>query len=105
MANGKMQTHVAGSEVNLELLADFARELGADDETYERIKGANTARHVLEICTEKGLVQLTELICRRTVEQTQQHAGGSLRIDAWLVDFGGALLARYPQAQGSGDHA
>ena len=30
MANGKMQTHAAGSEVNMELLAALAAELGAD---------------------------------------------------------------------------
>lgn len=105
MANGKMQTHVAGSEVNLELLADFARELGADDETYERIRGANTARHVLEICTEKGLVQLTELICQRAVEHTERHAGGDMRIEAIMVDFGGALLARFPHPVTAGDRA
>ncbi len=96
MANGKMQTHVAGSEVNLDLLADFARELGADDATYERIRTANTARHVLEICTEQGLVHITELICQRAVEHTSRHAGGALEVEAYLVDFGGALLAQWP---------
>ncbi|MFT3924358.1 MAG: cobalt-precorrin-5B (C(1))-methyltransferase [Myxococcales bacterium] len=99
MANGKMQTHVAGSEVNLELLAGFARELGADFATCERIGAANTARHVLEICTERGIVHLTELICQRAVEHTEKHAGSSLAIAAIMVDFGGALLARHPRVE------
>jgi cobalt-precorrin-5B (C1)-methyltransferase len=97
MANGKMQTHVAGSEVNLDLLADFARELGSDDLTDLRIRGANTARHVLEICAEVGLLRITELICRRAVEHTERHGGGELRVEAYLVDFGGALLAQWPR--------
>ncbi len=99
MANGKMQTHVAGSEVNLDLLADFARELGASDLIHESIRSANTARHVLEICADHGLVQITELICRRAVEHTSRHAGGELTVEAYLVDFGGALLAQWPPSR------
>ena len=35
MANGKMQTHAAGSEVNMELLASLAQELGARQENKQ----------------------------------------------------------------------
>jgi cobalt-precorrin-5B (C1)-methyltransferase len=102
MANGKMQTHAAGSEVSMELLAALAGELGARPEILEEIRGANTARHVLELCAREGLTGIASLICRRVVEHGQRHAGGPLRVDAELVDFNGALLGRHPARPGGG---
>lgn len=97
MANGKMQTHVAGSEVDMEFLASMAAELSASDELIASIRQANTARHVLELCREAGLVGITSLICKKVVEHCQAHAGGKLAVETCLVDFGGALLGRYPE--------
>jgi cobalt-precorrin-5B (C1)-methyltransferase len=97
MANGKMQTHAAGSEVDMEFLASLASELSAPDELVASIRQANTARHVLELCREAGLVGITSLICRKVAEHCQRHAGGRLIVEARLVDFGGALLGRYPE--------
>ena len=98
MAKGRMQTHVAGSEVDLEFLAALAAELGAGDTLVASIRQANTARHVLELCREAGLVAITDLICRKVVEHCTRHAGGVLEVHAYLVDFGGALLGRYTEA-------
>ena len=97
MANGKMQTHAAGSEVDMEFLASLAAELSAPDELVAAIRQANTARHVLELCREAGLVGITSLICKKVAEQCQRHAGGKLVVEVSLVDFGGALLGRYPE--------
>ena len=97
MADGKMQTHAAGSEVNMELLANLAAELGAGGDLQARIRDANTARHVLEMCKAEGFPGITSLVCRKVVEYTKQHAGGSLEVEACLVDFDGAVLGRYPE--------
>lgn len=99
MANGKMQTHAAGSEVDMEFLASLATELAASDELIASIRQANTARHVLELCREAGLVGITSLVCKKVVEHCRQHAGGTLTVQACLVDFGGALLGRYPEVR------
>jgi len=103
MADGKMMTHAAGSEVNMELLSTLAGELGADDELCAAIRAANTARHVLELCAVRGLVGITSLVCRRVVEHGQAHAGGSLAVQAYLVDFDGKLLGGYPSASPGAD--
>jgi len=100
MADGRMQTHAAGSEVNMELLAGLAAELGANDELQTRVRGANTARHVLEMCAAEGLTGVTTLVCQRVVEHATRHAGGAqgaLDVRAVLVDFGGGLLGQYPE--------
>jgi cobalt-precorrin-5B (C1)-methyltransferase len=104
MAGGKMQTHAAGSEVSMELLASLAAELGGRPETLDEIRRANTARHVLELCAREGLVGITSLICRRVVDNAERHAGGGLRVAAELVDFNGGLLGRHP-ADGSDSRA
>lgn len=94
MANGTMQTHAAGSDVDMEFLASLAAELSAPDELILSIRQANTARHVLELCREAGLIGITSLICRKVAEHCRRHAGGRLIVEASLVDFGGALLGR-----------
>jgi cobalt-precorrin-5B (C1)-methyltransferase len=96
MANGKMQTHAAGSEVNMALLADLAVELGAKNGVVDQIRGANTARHVLELCQSEGLTGVTSLVCRRVSENCRAHAAGALEVHARLVDFNGALLGSFP---------
>jgi cobalt-precorrin-5B (C1)-methyltransferase len=63
MADGKMMTHAAGSEVNMDLLASLAGELGGDVTVCEAIRSANTARHVLELCMAAGLAGVTSLVC------------------------------------------
>jgi cobalt-precorrin-5B (C1)-methyltransferase len=97
MADGKMQTHAAGSEVNHELLAEMAAGLGASLELQQNIRAANTARHVLELCAAHGLVGITSEICRRVVEVGSGHVAGKLDLAVELVDFSGALLGRYPR--------
>jgi len=95
MADGRMQTHAAGSEVNMELLASLAAELGAGEELCAQIRQANTARHALELCSAEN-IGIGSLVCRRVVEHSTGHAGGKLVVKACLVDFNGAPLGEYP---------
>jgi cobalt-precorrin-5B (C1)-methyltransferase len=97
MAAGKLQTHVAGSEVDLGLLATLAIQAGGSEELAAQIRTANTARHVLELCREAGSIAIASVICERVAGQLGRHAGPALSIHVALVDFGGALLGRYPE--------
>jgi cobalt-precorrin-5B (C1)-methyltransferase len=100
MADGKVMTHAAGSEVNRDLLADIAAELGAPLDVVQGIRAANTARHVLELAEQKGVTELPAAICRRVVRHLAAHCGGDLAVYAVLVDFDGRVLGRCP-AEGS----
>jgi cobalt-precorrin-5B (C1)-methyltransferase len=102
MADGKMMTHAAGSQVNMELLATLAAGLGAGEALCAAIRQANTARHVLELCAEAGVIDLTTEVCRKVVEHGTRHAGGKVEVHADLVDFDGTLLGRYPPQPTSG---
>ncbi|HEY0707777.1 MAG TPA: cobalt-precorrin-5B (C(1))-methyltransferase, partial [Polyangia bacterium] len=95
MADGRMQTHAAGSEVNMALLASLAAELGAPQALVDAIAAANTARHVLELCQQQGLGALPVRICQRAAEKLQDHTAGKLALEVCLVDFDGRLLGRH----------
>jgi cobalt-precorrin-5B (C1)-methyltransferase len=98
MADGKTMTHAAGSEVNMDLLASIAGELGAPAAVVDAIRAANTARHVLELAAGAGIVQLGAAICARVVAHLGRLAGGALEVHAVLVDFDGVVLGRCPAA-------
>lgn len=107
MADGQKMTHAAGSKVNLDLLADIAREAGSDEDTCAEIQQATTARRALEVCAEKEAREIAIRLCERAVHHARRHADGPLDVYAYLVDFEGALLGRFPgpntPANGNGD--
>jgi cobalt-precorrin-5B (C1)-methyltransferase len=96
MADGKTMTHAAGSEVNMDLLAGIARELGARDEVVSEIRGANTGRHAMEVAAREGVHGLFSAICARVVQHLRAHSGGALDVQAVLVDFDGKVLGQHP---------
>jgi cobalt-precorrin-5B (C1)-methyltransferase len=96
MADGKTMTHAAGSEVNMELLATIAADVGAAPAIVDQIRAANTARHVLELAAREGVTGLCPAICQRVVGHLARHAGGAIEVHAVLVDFDGTLLGRHP---------
>lgn len=99
MADGRMQTHAAGSEVNMNLLAGLVSELGADEAFCNQVRASNTARHVLELCKSAGWGEITSAVCRRAIEQCTRHAGDNLHVRAYLMDFEGELLGQWPKLE------
>jgi len=97
MADGKMQTHVAGSKVNMDLLANLAKEAGASKELYKQIKKANTARHALELAETENIMNITNLVCREVCTITEKYINNELKVYAYLFDFNGNLLAVHPK--------
>lgn len=97
MADGKTMTHAAGSEVNMELLAEIAASLGAREQVIAEIRSANTARHVLELAQREGVDGLATALAARAARTLQLHAGGPLEVHTVLVDFDGKTLGRHPE--------
>ncbi|MGQ9548862.1 MAG: cobalt-precorrin-5B (C(1))-methyltransferase [Roseiflexus sp.] len=96
-AQGHMQTHVAGNQVDFGFLAQVCRDVGAPDALVEAVAHANTGRHFLELCQEYGqtaplqrVVELALASCLRFIEAQ----GGAMGFETILVDFDGGVLAR-----------
>jgi cobalt-precorrin-5B (C1)-methyltransferase len=92
IAAGKMQTHVAGNQVDCDFLAQVARELGAASELAEAVAGANSARHVQELVEAAGLATFFGRLCELAAEHSAAAAAGRLAVEVVLFDFEGRVL-------------
>lgn len=97
MAAGVKQTHVKGSKVDMNFLAEIAKKANANDKVIEEIKKANTARHVSEIIQENNIVGFFDLICSEVYRHMRNHSEEKVPIDVILFDFEGNILAREPK--------
>ena len=103
VAQGHFMTHVAGNQVDPEFLAELASEAGASPELAERVRCANTARHVQEMAVPSGLTALFSLICRRASERSEALVHGKVAVETVMFDFDGNVLGRAgasPTAEG-----
>ncbi len=94
MADGKMMTHAAGSDVNMDMLAELAKEIGLDQKYCEEIRTSTTARRALEICEEQNKAEITIKICERTNEKCLSHVDHQIKMNTYLVDFSGNLMGQ-----------
>lgn len=96
IAMGVKQTHVKGSKVDMDFLADLAKDCNANNKTIDEIKKANTARHVQEIIIENKIDGFFVGLCKRAYEQMRMHSENKVEIKVILFDFDGSILGRYP---------
>ncbi|MDA7941010.1 MAG: cobalt-precorrin-5B (C(1))-methyltransferase [Nitrosopumilus sp.] len=94
MAAGASQTHVKGSKVDTAFLAGLAERAGAGADLAGRIRGANTARHVLEIVQEAGIDGFFGLVAAKAAGRMRAHSGGRVGVEVILFGFDGGVLAR-----------
>jgi cobalt-precorrin-5B (C1)-methyltransferase len=94
IAAGKLQTHAAGSEVDLDFLAHLAGRCGASPHVQDLIRRANTARHFAEIAIEHGITGVFQLICEAVVANGIGHVSGRVAVECILMDFDGQVLGR-----------
>ena len=98
MADGRMMTHAAHSEVNMKLLAQLVGEAGGSLELCQEVSKANTARHVMELCREHGVHRFADLICQAVASHCTKFAKKQLQVKVTMVDFSGDVLGSYPFA-------
>jgi cobalt-precorrin-5B (C1)-methyltransferase len=97
MAMGIKQTHVKGSHVDMDFLADIASRCGADKELVKQIKGANTARHVSELIDKYGLNSFYDNLCKEVHVHLTKYSQSQLKIKIILLDFDGKIIGNYPK--------
>ncbi|MFB5646287.1 MAG: cobalt-precorrin-5B (C(1))-methyltransferase [Nitrosopumilaceae archaeon] len=97
MAMGVKQTHVKGSKVNMSFLANIAKNNGANDELVDRIKNANTARHVQEMIQENNLNEFFRTVCSKVYDHMVDYSENRVDLEIILFDFDGSILTRYPE--------
>ncbi len=94
IAMGIKQTHVKGSKVDMNFLANLAKDI-ADDEIIEEIKNANTARHVSEIIIKHDIKGYFDLICYQVCKKMSKYASEEIDVAAIMFDFDGKVIGSH----------
>ena len=95
IAKGKMQTHVAGSEVDLDFLASIAAGCGAGAQVVEEIRKANTARHVSEIVAAHQVGGFWDAVAERVVRACRRYIRSVVPVECVLTEFSGKVIGRW----------
>ena len=96
MAMGVKQTHVKGSNVDMNFLATLANRCGANNDLVKKIKLANTARHVGELIDQSGLSMFYDVLCEEVYNHLSKDSPSDLKIKIILLDFTGNVIGNFP---------
>ncbi len=94
VADGEFYTHARKSAVNLESLAAIAASCGAESETVEAIRRANTAREAQEIVLGKGVAGFFDKVAGKVAENCRAYGKGAFQVECLLTDSEGVILGR-----------
>ena len=93
MAMGLHYTHASSGNMDLNILGEIAREIGASAELTEKLKRANTARHALEIMQETNTAaKIIPRLSESAIEVSKKHSEGKLDIHLFLFDYNGQVI-------------
>ena len=97
IAMGVKQTHVKGSHVDMEFMANLARDCACSTDILSEIKKANTARHVQEIIKEHGISGYFDMICNHAYASLIKDDESTLNLQIVMFDFDGKVCGLYPR--------
>jgi cobalt-precorrin-5B (C1)-methyltransferase len=78
-------------------MASIASECMASEETIEKIRIANTARHVSEIVDANGIQGFHDAICKKVCDRLDEYSNGRIEIRVIMFEFDGKVKGSYPR--------
>jgi cobalt-precorrin-5B (C1)-methyltransferase len=96
MAMGIKQTHVRGSHVSMEYMANLASMCINSENIINDIRKANTARHVSEIIIQNNIQNFFNLLCKQVYFEMYNHSNKSMEIEVVMFGFDGKIIGKYP---------
>lgn len=96
MAMGIKQTHVRGSHVSMDYMANLASLCVNSKNIINDIKNANTARHVSEIIIQNNVKNFFDLLCKQVYLEMSNHSNKSMEIEVVMFEFDGQISGKYP---------
>lgn len=92
LADGFLDLHSGRSQVDMETLARWAGEQGANDLTRKLIKEANTASEVLAIAQQQN-IPLGKVIADKAQQVALEEVNGKVAIEVLVYDRDGQMVA------------
>ncbi len=100
MCQGLAVTHAWKAEIDRDLLADSAREVGAPDDLVEEIRSAETARFAAEKLANLGLtVKFHQQLAKKAIRSLKTEYPGDYRLTVLVCDFEGQFICRVEQEE------
>jgi cobalt-precorrin-5B (C1)-methyltransferase len=96
MAMGIKQTHVRGSHVSMEYMANLASVCINSENIINDIRKANTARHVSEIIIQNNIQNFFNVLCKQVYFEMYNHSNKSMEIEVVMFGFDGKIIGKYP---------
>jgi cobalt-precorrin-5B (C1)-methyltransferase len=95
MGQGLSVTHAWKAEIDRDLLADAAREVGAPDDLIVEIRAAETGRFAAERLAALGLsVQFHRALAGKAIVSLRSCYPGDYRLSIHVCDFDGRFIVR-----------
>ena len=95
MCQGLAVTHAWKAEVDRDILADSAREVGAPDDLIEELRAAETARFAAEKLAALGLTEaFHRQLARKAIRSLKGQYPGAYRLAVLVCDFEGQFICR-----------
>ncbi|WP_310451265.1 cobalt-precorrin-5B (C(1))-methyltransferase [Sulfuritalea sp.] len=95
MSQGLAVTHAWKAEVDRDILAESAREVGAPPDLVEKIRAAETARFAAEHLAELGLtVDYHRALAKKAIRSLKSCYPGDYRLAVLVCDFEGQFIVR-----------
>ena len=91
LADGFLDLHSGRSQVNLGHIAEWARDLGANEMTQRSILDANTAMEALTIATQQGIA-LAQTVAHKAQQIALEEVNGKVAIEVLVYDRDGHMV-------------
>ncbi len=97
LAQGHLDLHSKSSSIDLEFLAEQAKEVGATAELVDKIKNANTSIEVLKLCQEQGLelgLRFGNRICQQALATARKTVPAHIELEVWAINRQNVIIGK-----------
>lgn len=91
LAAGHMDLHSRHSSINLEQLAGWAADIGADEQLQAAIRGANTSQQALAMASAAG-IKLGDEVCRHALIFARSVVPAQVQVEVFAIDRVGGIV-------------
>ena len=91
LAAGHMDLHSRRSSINLEQLAQWAADIGADADLQAAIRAANTSQQALAMASAVG-VRLGDEVCRHALAFARSVVPAQVQVEVFAIDRVGGIV-------------
>jgi cobalt-precorrin-5B (C1)-methyltransferase len=91
LAAGHMDLHSRHSSINLEQLAQWAAEVGADAQLQHKIREANTSQQALAMASAVGIA-LGNAVCQHALDFARSVVPAQVQVEVFAIDRQGGIV-------------